>query len=166
MLDLDDAVPEAIVAPAVAAFWVIGGLAAVAIGADLLVNGATTIARSIGVSEEVIGLTMVAVGTSLPELATVAAAAAKRHTDLIVGNVMGSNIFNILGVMGVTAIVEEVPVAHQILSFDVWVMLAASVILVPFMLSGNALSKREGLVCLLLYVAYIGIQYVGVENFI
>ncbi len=166
MLDLDEAVPESLVAPMVAAFWVIGGLAAVAFGADLLVNGATTIARNIGVSEEVIGLTMVAVGTSLPELATVAAAAAKRHTDLIVGNVMGSNIFNILGVMGVTAMVSEVPVGAQILSFDVWVMIAAAVLLVPFMLSGNALSRREGFVCVLLYVVYIGVQYIGVETFI
>ena len=166
MLDLDEAVPESLVPPLVAAFWVIGGLVAVAFGADLLVNGATTIARSIGVSEEVIGLTMVAVGTSLPELATVAAAAAKRQTDLIVGNVMGSNIFNILGVMGVTAMVTDVPVSDQILSFDVWIMIAAAVLLVPFMLSGNALSKREGLVCVLLYVVYIGVQYIGVETFI
>ena len=166
MLDLDEAVPESLVAPMVAAFWVIGGLAAVAFGADLLVNGATTIARSIGVSEEVIGLTMVAVGTSLPELATVAAAAAKRHTDLIVGNVMGSNIFNILGVMGVTAMVSDVPVGAQILAFDVWVMIAAAILLVPFMLSGNALSKREGFFCVLLYVTYIGVQYIGVETLI
>jgi cation:H+ antiporter len=109
---------------------------------------------------------MVAVGTSLPELATVVAAAAKRHTDLIVGNVMGSNIFNILGVMGVTAIVTEVPVNAQILSFDVWVMAAAAVVLVPLMLSGSILYRKEGTVCLVLYSAYIAIQYVGVERVI
>jgi len=143
--------------------WVIGGLFAVAVGAELLVNGATTIARSLGVSEEVIGLTMVAIGTSLPELATVIAAAAKKHTDVIVGNVMGSNIFNILGVMGATAIVTDVPVTSQILAFDIWVMLATTVLLIPFMLSESLISRREGVICLALYCSYIAVQYVGLE---
>ncbi len=166
MIDMDEVVADDVISPARATVWVLGGLIGVAVGAELLVNGATIIARGLGVTEEVIGLTMVAVGTSLPELATVVAAAAKRHTDLIVGNVMGSNIFNILGVMGVTAIVTEVPVNAQILSFDVWVMAAAAVVLVPLMLSGSILYRKEGTVCLVLYSAYIAIQYVGVERVI
>lgn len=166
MIDMDEVAPEQAVSVTRAVLWVIGGLAGVAIGAELLVDGATTIARSLGVGEEVIGLTMVAIGTSLPELATVIAAAAKKHTDIIVGNVMGSNIFNILGVMGVTATVAEVPVSAQILSFDVWVMAAVAILLVPLMLTGNVLNRREGAVCLVLYTAYIAIQYVGVERVI
>ncbi len=164
MIDMDDVAPADIVTPLRAAIWVLGGLVAVAVGAELLVGGAPTIARGLGVSEEVIGLTMVAIGTSLPELATVIAAAAKRHTDLIVGNVMGSNIFNILGVMGVTATVADVPVGGQILAFDVWVMAAAAVVLVPLMLTGSVLNRKEGTACLALYTAYIAIQYIGVDR--
>jgi len=164
LIDVEDAEADDEVSPGRAALWVLGGLIAVAIGAELLVDGATTIARSLGVTEEVIGLTMVAVGTSLPELATVVAAAARKHTDLVVGNVMGSNIFNILGVMGVTAMVADVPVTAQILSFDIWIMAAVSILLVPIMITGNALSRREGVVCLLAYVSYIGIQYVSVDR--
>ena len=166
LIDLEDVSPQESVSGLKASVWVLGGLVAVAIGAELLVDGATTIARSLGVSEEVIGLTMVAIGTSLPELATVIAAAAKKHTDVIVGNVMGSNIFNIFGVMGTTAIVAEVPVAPQILNFDIWIMVAAAVLLIPFMLSGSVLSRREGTACLILYVAYITVQYIGVDTFV
>jgi cation:H+ antiporter len=166
LIDVEDAETEEDVAPGLALIWILGGLIAVAFGAELLVDGATTIARSLGVGEEVIGLTMVAVGTSLPELATVVAAAARKHTDLVVGNVMGSNIFNILGVMGATAIVAEVPVTAQILTFDIWVMTAVAIILVPFMLTGNVLSRREGAMCLLAYVGYIAVQYVGVDRFL
>ena len=166
LIDLDEVNPEEPISGLKATVWVLGGLVAVAVGAELLVDGATTIARSLGVSEEVIGLTMVAIGTSLPELATVAAAAAKRHTDVIVGNVMGSNIFNIFGVMGTTAIVADVPVATQILSFDIWIMAAVAVLLVPFMLSGSMVSRREGCAFLILYVAYIAVQYIGVDTII
>lgn len=164
LIDIDEVSEEKPVAAVLASVWILGGLIAVAFGADLLVDGATTIARELGVTEEVIGLTMVAVGTSLPELATVVAAAARKHTDLVVGNVMGSNIFNILGVMGVTSMVADVPVTPQILSFDIWFMVATAVVLVPFMLTGNVISRREGAMCLVLYVAYIGIQYVGVDR--
>lgn len=166
LIDLGEAEPETVVPMVKATIWVIGGLVGVALGAELLVNGATTIARGLGVSEEVIGLTMVAVGTSLPELAAVLAAARKRHTDIVVGNVMGSNIFNILGVMGTTAMVADVPVTAQILNFDIWVMLGVSILLVPFMLTGNALSRREGFTCLIVYVAYIAVQYIGVERLV
>lgn len=164
LIDLGDVEPEIIVPMLKASVWVAGGLIAVAVGAELLVNGATTLARGLGVSEEVIGLTMVAVGTSLPELAAVAAAARKRHTDIVLGNVMGSNIFNILGVMGTTAMVADVPVTAQILNFDIWVMLGVAVLLVPFMLTGNSLSRREGFVCLVVYIAYIAVQYIGVDR--
>ena len=161
---MDDIAVESAVSPGTSAIWVIAGIIGVAVGAELLVTGETTIARSLGVGEEVIGLTMVAIGTSLPELATVIAAAAKRHADLIVGNIMGSNIFNIMGVMGITATVAEIPVSAQILTFDVWVMAAAALLLVHFMLTGKGLSRMEGAAFLVLYAAYIAVQYVGVEQ--
>jgi cation:H+ antiporter len=166
MIDLEEAKAENAASPILASVWVVGGLVGVAVGAELLVNGATTVARSLGVTEEVIGLTMVALGTSLPELATVVAAAKKQQTDVIVGNVMGSNIFNIFGVMGITSLVADVPVAPQVLSFDIWVMLVVAILLIPLMLSGNALSRREGAMFLAAYCAYIAVQYVGVENLI
>lgn len=164
MIDLDEANPEKSVSAALATTWVLSGLIGVAVGAELLVSGATTVARSLGVSEEVIGLTMVAIGTSLPELATVVAAAVQKHTDVVVGNVMGSNIFNIFGVMGVTALVADIPVAEQILAFDVWIMAGAVALMVPLMLTGRVFSRKEGAACLSLYAIYIGIQYVGVDT--
>jgi cation:H+ antiporter len=166
MVDMDEVAPETAVPMMRATLWVITGIIGVAIGAELLISSATTIARSLGVGEEVIGLTMVAVGTSLPELATVIAAATKRQSGLIVGNVIGSNIFNILGVMGVTATVADIPVGGQILTFDIWVMAAAAIVLVSLILSGSALNRRKGTVFLALYAAYIAIQYAGVDRII
>lgn len=142
---------------------VLGGLVGVVWGADLLVSGAVALARGFGIPEEVIGLTMVAVGTSLPELATAIAAARKGHNDVAVGNVVGSNIFNILGIMGATALVRPIPVPDQILGFDLWVMAAVSVGVVPFMLTGSRLGRREAALFLAVYAAYVGVQYVGVE---
>ena len=166
MVDMDEVAPETAVPMMRATLWVITGIIGVAIGAELLISSATTIARSLGVGEEVIGLTMVAVGTSLPELATVIAAATKRQSGLIVGNVIGSNIFNILGVMGVTATVADIPVGGQILTFDIWVMAAAAIVLVSLILSGSALNRRKGTVFLAFYAAYIAIQYAGVDRII
>ena len=101
----------------------IGGIGAVVTGAELLVHGGTEVARIYGVSEEVIGLTMIAIGTSLPELAASGMAAIRGHTDVALGNVIGSNLFNILGVLGAVAIIQPLPVAEQLLDFDLWVMM-------------------------------------------
>jgi len=103
-----------------------GGLLGIVAGANLLVDGAVSLARSLGVSETVIGLTIVAVGTSLPELATSVIAAFKRHGDVALGNIIGSNIFNLLGILGTTALYRPIAVPAEIVSFDAWVMLAAS----------------------------------------
>ena len=166
MIDMNEVTPETTVPMVRATIWVVTGIISIAIGAELLINGATTIARSLGVGEEVIGLTMVAIGTSLPELATVIAAATKRQSGLIIGNVMGSNIFNILGVMGVTATVADIPVGGQILTFDIWVMAAAAIVLVSLILIGSALNRRKGTVFLAFYAAYIAIQYAGADRII
>lgn len=140
------------------------GLAGVVGGARLLVIGATSIARDWGVPEEVIGLSMVALGTSLPELATAVAAAVKKHNDMVLGNVVGSNIFNILGVMGAAALVKPSDAPIQVMQFDIWIMLAVTVLLVPFFRSGRQLSRVEGTILLAGYSAYIAILFIGVDT--
>ncbi|MGK2740438.1 calcium/sodium antiporter [Tepidicaulis sp. LMO-SS28] len=138
------------------------GLAGVIFGAQLLVDGAIAIARVWGVPEAVIGLSMVAVGTSLPELVVSVIAAIRGRVDVAVGNVVGSNIANILGILGVTAIIEPLAVARQIATFDAWVMVFAAVILLPVMITGRKISRGEGAVFLVLFAAYITALYAGV----
>ncbi|WP_281824313.1 calcium/sodium antiporter [Jannaschia rubra] len=131
------------------------GLIGLPLGANLLVNGATSIARSVGVSETVIGLTLVAVGTSLPELATTVMAAIRRHADVALGNVIGSNLFNLLGIMGVAVLVGPVPVEATFLSKDLWVMLAATLMLVPFVFWGRDITRLWGISLSALYCGYL-----------
>jgi cation:H+ antiporter len=138
------------------------GFIAVGVGADLLVHGATALARAAGIADEVIGLTVVAVGTSLPELATSIVAAYRGHSDVCLGNILGSNIFNLFGIMGVTAMVVPVPFPDQIVQFDLWALLFVSVLLIPFMMSGRRISHMEGGVLLALYAGYVTAQFLGV----
>jgi cation:H+ antiporter len=133
----------------------LGGLLGVLLGASLLVEAAITLARLWGVSEAVIGLTIVAVGTSLPELATTIVAAWRRQADVAFGNVVGSNIFNVLGILGVTALVQPLPVPPEIARFDVWVMLGVTLFLVGFAVTGWRVSRVEGAAFLLAYAAYV-----------
>lgn len=134
----------------------IGGLVLTLAGARFLVQGAITLAGDFGISETVIGLTVVAVGTSLPELVTSVMAAVRRQSDVALGNIVGSNIFNILGILGVTAIIQPIPIPAQILSFDIWVMLAVTALLILFATTGLRICRREGAVMLALYVGYVG----------
>jgi cation:H+ antiporter len=134
-------------------------MVALIVGASLLVNGAIAIARTVGISETVIGLTIVAIGTSLPELATSVVAGLRGQSDVAFGNVIGSNIFNILGILGVTSLVRPLAVPAQIIQFDIWVMLAATVAAVLFSVSGWRVSRWEGLVLLCGYAAYLGILF-------
>lgn len=136
----------------------LGGIAAVVVGADFLVGAAITIARTAGISETVIGLTLVAVGTSLPELVTSVLAAWRRHADVAFGNIVGSNIFNVLGIAGLTAVVTPLPVPPQIASFDIWVMVAAAVLLILFAATGWRVQRWEGRVFLAAYAAYLALQ--------
>ena len=136
-----------------------GGLALLVGGSRMLIIGAVGIAESLGLSEAVIGLTLVAVGTSLPELTISVIAALRRHADVAVGNVLGSNIFNVLGILGVSALVQPLPVNARILQFDQWVMLASAVLLIVFLYTGRRLSRREGGVLLLGYGAYLGLCF-------
>ncbi len=135
------------------------GIAGVVVGADLLVGAAIEIARAAELSEAVIGLTLVAVGTSLPELATSVMAALRRHGDVAFGNIIGSNIFNILGISGVTAMVSPIAVPAEIAALDIWVMLGTALLLVAFAITKWQVSRLEGVVLLTLYVAYLAAQF-------
>ncbi len=134
------------------------GIAAVVFGAQLLVDGATVIAREAGMSEEVIGLTLVAFGTSLPELATTVVATYRREGDVAFGNIIGSCIFNIFGILGVTAIVSPLPIAPQILHFDVWVLAGTTAALMLFAISGWRVNRAEGALLLGGYGLYLASQ--------
>lgn len=131
------------------------GLIGLPLGADFLVDGASAIARDFGVSEEVIGLTLVAVGTSLPELAATTAAAFRREAGMAVGNVIGSNIFNLLGIIGVTALVAPLPVTANMLNFDLWVMLGVALAMVPFVFFGWVINRLWGFGLIGMYAAYV-----------
>lgn len=136
--------------------YIAGGLAGLVIGADLLVRGATSIARGYGISEAVIGLTIVAVGTSLPELATSAIAAFRRHSEIAIGNVLGSNIFNIIGILGATAVFHPVAIAPSIASFDIPLMLGVTVLLALMLLGLKSINRLAGAAFLVFYTGYCG----------
>ncbi|MEO3428516.1 calcium/sodium antiporter [Pelagibius sp. CAU 1746] len=143
----------------VACGLVIVGVVALGGGSELLVRGSTTIARAAGVSETVIGLTLVAFGTSLPELATAIIAALRGHTEVALGNVLGSNIFNILLILGALFVITPVTVAPEILNFDIWALAAATLIAVPVMLTGRRITRVEGAIFVLLYLAFVWVQF-------
>jgi cation:H+ antiporter len=131
------------------------GLIGLPLGAQLLVDGSVNIARQFGISETVIGLTLIAIGTSLPELATTVMAALRRQADVALGNVIGSNMFNLLGIMGVASLVGTIPVDPQFLSFDLWVMLGASLLLIPFVFMKVDITRIWGVLLSAAYVAYL-----------
>ena len=134
------------------------GFAALLGGATVLVEGAVAAAQLFGLSETVIGVTLVALGTSMPELAVAAVAAYRRQGDVAIGTVIGSNIFNLLGVLGFTALIRPVAVPGELARIDLWVMLAVTALLIAFSMSGWRLSRREGAFLLAGYVAYIGVR--------
>ncbi len=154
-------VPESAAASSVA---VLAGLVLLVLGSRVLLKGAVGIAQEWGVSEAVIGLTLVAVGTSLPELAVSVIAALRRHADVAVGNILGSNIFNLLGILGVSALVEPLDVTGRILRVDQWVLLGVALLLTVFLYTGRRLSRVEGGVLLAGYVAYIAVSYVVMDG--
>ena len=136
------------------------GLIGLPFGASLLIDGAISIAGIFGVSEAAIGLTLVAAGTSLPELATTFIAAIRRHSDVVLGNVIGSNIFNLLAIIGFSSFLGTIPIEPSFLRFNLWVMLAASLALAPFALAGYRISRMTGAVLVTLYLAYVAIVLV------
>lgn len=131
------------------------GLVGLPLGASLLIDGSTNIARQYGISETVIGLTLVAVGTSLPELATTVMAALRRQADVALGNVIGSNMFNLLAIIGIASLVGPIPVDEQFLTFDLWIMLGASLLLIPFVFMRRDITRIWGVILTAAYVAYL-----------
>lgn len=143
--------------------WYLGalivGIATVIFGADLFVDGAISIAQAFGVSQAVIGLTMVAVGTSLPELATVAPAIRKGQTEVVLGNILGSNVFNLLGVAGVVSVMTPLELPTKLLSFDVPVMAIVTLVFFLLLLLAKQVSRWQAAIFLGLYLAYSLYQY-------
>lgn len=133
----------------------VAGIGVTVYGAGLLVGGAVDLARSMGVSDTVVGLTIVAVGTSMPELVTSVIAALKKEGDVALGNVVGSNLYNLLGILGLTAVVKPIPVPAQLLGVDVWVLAVATALLVLCALRNMRISRREGLLLVSGYGAYM-----------
>ena len=149
----------------VAVLMFLAGLAALLAGSELVVRGGVAAARLFGVSDAVIGLTVVAVGTSLPELAASVVAAYRGHTDVALGNVVGSNMFNVLGVIGVVAVVTPVTVEARVVDFDIWIMIGATLLLLPFMMGGlRQIGRAPALAFLIMYMAYIGAIGLGVDR--
>lgn len=134
------------------------GLGLLVVGSQWLVDAAVVFAQSLGVSDVVIGLTIVAAGTSMPEVATSVMAAVKGERDIAVGNVVGSNIFNILGCLGIAGVAAGatgLAVPESVMNFDIWVMLAVALACVPVFMTGREIARWEGGVFLLYYVAYV-----------
>ena len=142
--------------------FIIGGCVGLAFGAEWLLEGAIGIARSFGVSEHVIAVTIVAFGTSVPELATSIIAAFKKQTDISIGNLIGSNLFNILAILGITGMVKDVEVIDQVVDFsfswaigDIFWVLLVSAIILPLMLHKKVIHRWKGALLFLLYIGYI-----------
>jgi cation:H+ antiporter len=131
------------------------GLGVLVAGSHLFVGGAVALAEGWGVSQTVIGLTIVAIGTSMPELATSLMAAIRKHSDVAIGNIVGSNIFNIIGILGLCAFIKPIS-APGISLLDLGLMLAIAVVLLPLCKTGGKISRLEGAVLLMVYAAYTG----------
>jgi len=138
--------------------FIVVGLGLLVLGSNWLVESASQIAKSLGVSELVIGLTIVAIGTSLPEVATSVMAVLKKESDIAVGNAVGSNIFNLLGVLGIGAFFSPagITVSEQVLGFDFLVMIFVALVTLPIFYIDNRISRMEGGLLLVYYSLYIG----------
>lgn len=134
---------------------VVAGLLLLVFGGSALISGAVAVARLAGISERVIGLTVVAFGTAMPEMAASAVAAIRGHTDFAIANLIGSNIFNILGVLGVTALIRPTPISYAMLNTDMVWMMATAFAVFPIMLTGMRVSRFEGGLLLAMYLAYL-----------
>lgn len=142
---------------------IVGGLAMLIVGANRFLLGAIGLGEMLGIPEVIIGLTVVAVGTSLPEMAVSIIAAIRKEADVAIGNIVGSNIFNILCILGIASVITPLPLAGRMLTIDQFVMLGAAVALVVFLYFGLRLSRLKGFVLLVAYVAYVAAMF-GLQN--
>ncbi|TCP62999.1 cation:H+ antiporter [Rhodovulum bhavnagarense] len=141
--------------PWLAPVLAVAGIGALVFGADMLVEGSVNIARVFGVPDAVIGLSLVAIGTSLPELATAIVAAIRRHSDVILGNVIGSNIFNILAILGVTVVIQPIEVSARFREVDAPVMLTSSLLLLVLLFAAKSIGRGLGVMMLAIYAGYM-----------
>ena len=142
----------------VAVVFLLGGLVGIVVGAKLLVAGGLGIAEVFNVSRTIVGLTLIAVGTSLPELAVVIVASWRGHSDIALGNVLGSNIFNLLGITGGVAMITPLEMPIEIMNFDIWVLLGVTLFLLPVMITENKISRFEGKLLAGFYIVYLAAQ--------
>ena len=150
--------------PIISVLFLLIGLVGLFFGANWLVDGAIDIATHFGMEERVIAVTVVAFGTSVPELITSAMAALKGETDISIGNLIGSNLFNIMAVIGLTAIVQPIGVSDAIIASDMWWMIAIAVGLLPLMVIGRKIGRFKGTLLLGTYIAYIAILVISIVN--
>jgi len=136
-------------------FFLLLGIVGLPLGADILVKNASLLAKDYGISDAIIGLTLVAIGTSLPELATTFVAVIRNKADVVLGNLIGSNIFNLLAIIGITSLISPVPVDPTFISFDFWVMLGASFIITPFIFLNIQFNRFSGFIFTMLYGSYL-----------
>ena len=156
MVEEEEEIPE-IVGSAVlkeVGFLILGGVM-LYFGSEWFVGGAKNIAQGLGVSDAIIGLTVIAIGTSLPELVTSIIAAYQKNTDLAVGNLLGSNIFNILSILGWTSIVKDISVNPQLIDVDMWIMMGITVMVLIMMVVGKKIGRLSGVILLVTYAAYM-----------
>ena len=145
----------------VALMFILAGLAGVAFGAHILVEASVLEARSIGMSEALIGLTVVAVRSPLPELATSIVAAYRKHSGVALGNIIGSSVFNILGILGLVAVIYPISVPEEIAVLDIWIMLGVTALVLMPIFAGWRISRLLGTVFVLLYAVFIAVRIVG-----
>lgn len=143
-------------------FYTVIGIAMLIFGARILVMGAVEVATALGVSQGVIAVSLVAVGTSIPELAAVIVASLRRHPELVLGGILGSNIFNILIVLGIPSLIWDIEIAPEFLARDLWVMGGAVAVLLPFLVSSRGVGRGEALALLAIYAAYIYVLFNGI----
>ena len=162
--DDDDEVAKVKDKPLLSILFLLIGFTGLLFGADWLVHGAIDIATHFGMEERVIAVTVVAFGTSIPELITSGVAAIKGETDISIGNLIGSNVFNIMAVIGLTAIIRPIGVSSSIISSDMWWMIAIAVALIPLMILGRKIGRFKGTLLLGTYIAYITILVISIVN--
>ena len=136
-------------------FFLTLGIVGLPLGADILVTSASALAKSYGISDAIVGLTLVAIGTSLPELATTFIAVVRKKAEVVLGNLIGSNIFNLLAIIGITSLFSPVPVDPTFLRLDFWIMLGASLLIAPFIFFNIRLNRLSGFIFVTLYISYL-----------
>jgi cation:H+ antiporter len=139
----------------VSIFFLVFGLVALYFGSDWFVNGAVNLARNLGLSDSIIGVTVVALGTSAPELVASIMAAIKKQSDISIGNLVGSNVFNVFAVLGCTSLVTPVSVDQSVLDFDYYWVAGSAMVLIPVIYFGVKIGKVKGILLLVVYILYL-----------